>query len=375
MTKASTKPILSIMKQTLGSILDFLSSLKITVIGLSILFLLILWGTIYQIDNGIYLAKRDIFYTWFITVGIIPLPGGILIFAVLGINMTISMFRRIPYKWKNIGLFIMHWGLILLLVGALQIHYFSEEGMIGLWEGGETDLIYLSNEWNVNLLNDNNEIIKSIPFDNKINKSIKNLLPSKAGIEVQVLKFADSALPAYAENSVLNSSGIRDFKVQKGSDSAMIPGLILQFTKSEQNIEILLFGGDSSPTVLDSEAGISLQLKEESMKLPFSLKLKDFSAFFYQETEMPKSFTSNVELTKDGFIREATISMNTPLRTSDFTIYQTSYQVDQSGKEASIFTVVKNGYRLFPYIVSIIITIGLILHFILSLTPFKERIL
>jgi len=58
--------------------------------------------------------------------------------------------------------------------------------------------------------------------------------------------------------------------------------------------------------------------------------------------------------------------MNEPLRYKGYTFYQASFSQSESG-ETSILAVVKNYGRLFPYISSIIMSIGLLIHLLIKL--------
>jgi hypothetical protein len=59
--------------------------------------------------------------------------------------------------------------------------------------------------------------------------------------------------------------------------------------------------------------------------------------------------------------------MNKPLRYKNFALFQSSYFEDRQGNEYTVLAVVKNAFRLFPYIASGIIFIGMLLHFIMAL--------
>ena len=58
------------------------------------------------------------------------------------------------------------------------------------------------------------------------------------------------------------------------------------------------------------------------------------------------------------------IQMNDPLRYRGYTFYQASFM--QGETETTILAVVKNVGRLFPYISSIIMCIGLLIHLVLA---------
>lgn len=111
---------------------------------------------------------------------------------------------------------------------------------------------------------------------------------------------------------------------------------------------------------------------EKLVLLPFSIELIDFEKQFHPQTLIPKSFKSVVNLTDGDLRQERIISMNDPLRYKGYTFYQASFSENSQG-ESSELAVVKNQGRLFPYISTIIISLGLILHLIFSAPKTKKQ--
>ena len=58
--------------------------------------------------------------------------------------------------------------------------------------------------------------------------------------------------------------------------------------------------------------------------------------------------------------------MNEPLRHKGYTFFQASF-IDDSDVETTVLATVKNYGRLFPYISSIIMSIGLLIHLLLMM--------
>ena len=68
---------------------------------------------------------------------------------------------------------------------------------------------------------------------------------------------------------------------------------------------------------------------------------------------------------------EVLIKMNEPLRHNGYTFYQSSF-FEGEFSDISVFAVVENYGRLFPYISSIIMCIGILLHLILKIPRGKR---
>ena len=64
--------------------------------------------------------------------------------------------------------------------------------------------------------------------------------------------------------------------------------------------------------------------------------------------------------------------MNEPLRHKGYTFFQASF-IDDSEVETTVLATVKNYGRLFPYISSIIMSIGLLIHLLVMMPKMVKR--
>lgn len=143
-------------------------------------------------------------------------------------------------------------------------------------------------------------------------------------------------------------------------------------------------GGDSLGTwlVSDSLAAAqhfelagrkwSIQLRPARYYKPYSLTLLDFTHETYPGTQIPKNFSSKVNLVdpevKDN--RQVLIYMNHPLRYRGDTYYQSGFEPDNSG---TVLQVVRNpGYQA-PYVACLVVSLGLIYQFTFHLAGFSRR--
>ena len=102
-------------------ILSWLASSQITVVCLFLLFILTFWGTIAQVQQGLYAAQDRFFNSFFfLAAGFIPFPGAQLVLWVLFVNlisMMIMTYKKYT-QWQNAGLLIIHFGLIIYFFAA-----------------------------------------------------------------------------------------------------------------------------------------------------------------------------------------------------------------------------------------------------------------
>jgi hypothetical protein len=78
----------------LDRLIDFFTSLRLTVVCLALGLVLVFWGTLAQVDLGLYKAQNEYFRSFFIYLGpkgaswrFPVFPGGYLIGGVLLINL------------------------------------------------------------------------------------------------------------------------------------------------------------------------------------------------------------------------------------------------------------------------------------------------
>ena len=364
-------------KQT---IIKFSYSLKLTVACLILLAILTTWGTIYQADNGLYAAKAKFFISWFFLAGgFIPLPGAALVLSVLFLNLISSMIFRIGLRLKNIGNLLTHLGILILLIGGFFTFLFSQESVLMLKEGEKSSWSNSYHAWELSVWKDVQGIrhFSSISF-NDLDKDEKiNFPDSPISIRVKEAFRNASAFRNRERSSntdILNSSGIISID-QKETDpepEGNIPGLVL-FSEDLKK-DILLYGGENIHTSAEIKGDIyNFSLRKLRKKLPLELGLLDFRIEKYPGSEIVKSYESTVEIRHDDLKREVIISMNKPFRYKDYTFFQSRYQITPAGVEYSIFAVVKNSGRLLPYVSSIVVFIGMLIHFILMLFRRKNE--
>ena len=126
----------------LDRLISFFTSLRLTVVCLALGLVLVFWGTLAQVDLGLYKAQNEFFRSFLIYWGpkgaswrIPVFPGGYLIGGVLVLNLIASQCRRFTFTASKAGLWMVHVGLILLLLGQLLTDLLSHESTLHLRNG------------------------------------------------------------------------------------------------------------------------------------------------------------------------------------------------------------------------------------------------
>src|SRR2546421_11890964 len=123
----------------LDRLIKFFTSMRLTVVCLGLGLVLVFIGTLAQVDLGLYKAQNEFFRSFFIFWGPkgagwkMPIfPGGYLVGGVLLINLVAAHFSRFKWTRKKAGIWLVHFGIILLLLGQLLTDMLSHESALHL---------------------------------------------------------------------------------------------------------------------------------------------------------------------------------------------------------------------------------------------------
>ena len=134
-------------------LIKFFSSLKLTVWLLTASMLLVFFGTLDQVHFGIWQTQKLYFESFFVVWSYpeqwgfyqqlfwlrLPLPGGYLLGGFLLINLLAAHITRFQLSLKKCGLFLIHFGLILLIISELLTDLVSHESQMRIDEGSRSN--------------------------------------------------------------------------------------------------------------------------------------------------------------------------------------------------------------------------------------------
>ncbi|HRT06915.1 MAG TPA: cytochrome c biogenesis protein ResB [Candidatus Paceibacterota bacterium] len=376
----------------LDRIIQFFSSLKLTVVCLGLGLVLVFWGTMAQVEMGLYQAQNEFFRSLFIYwkpegSGLkIPIfPGGYLVGTVLLINLIAAHIQRFELSRKKIGLFLVHSGLILLLVGQLLTDLLSQESMLHLREGETKN--YTEADTDVELAiadvtdRDSDKVV-AIDYRRllKPNPIQHEALP----FAVEVRKFyvnsvlADRAKDAKEPPPATMGFGPQLVVEEKPPVTAMdkrnVPSAVIELRSGGNSLGTWLVSGYINQPQRFTHEGrtYELSLRRTRLYKPYSIQLLDFRHDVYPGTDIPKNFSSRVRVMRPdtGEDREVLIYMNNPLRYAGETYYQASFDTDNEG---TILQVVRNPSWLAPYFACILVSAGLIIQFMMHMMGFVRK--
>ena len=357
-------------------IVQVLSSVKITVACLFWLFVLTFWGTVAQVEHGLYAAQERYFYSFFFkAAGFFPFPGAQLVLWVLFFNLVASAVTHFIklHHWRYVGLKISHFGVLIYFVAAFITFHVMQESNVHLLEGEGTNVSSSYHEWEMAYWKEPGNTREVTACD--VTKSKPGDILPFTGVPwtITVGQFYLNSAAYTKTQSVLrllNGSGITLLEPKdmvKEREKNIAGGIFSLQISGEKNYTLLLYGGESQPTrVSINGQDYYFSLRHKRYALPFIIQLKKFKAEFHPGTNVASSYESMVEVVQPGARRDVRIYMNNPLRHKDYTFYQASYDVDAMGRQYSTLAVVRNFGQVLPYIACFVVFFGLALHFLIA---------
>ena len=365
--------------------IKFLSSVRITVICLFLLFILTFWGTIAQVNQGLYAAQERFFSSFFFLAGgWLPFPGAQLVLWVLFVNLLCALwdhFRKHP-EWTYIGSKITHLGLLLYFAAAFFIFHLSEESYIHLQEGDATNISTSYNDWELAYWQKTGGSRQVAALDTKNFKPGNQLSFNNPDFSLKVIQYYPNA-DAFENGNKMEVRNLISIdkiglitpkpKDKEREKNVAAGGFEIDFDGKAHTL--LLYGAETAgtPVTINGHA-YNFILRHKSYPLPMTIKLDHFKAEFHPGTEMAKSYESLVTVTTGSLKRQVRIYMNNPLRYKDYTFYQASYDTDNMGRQSSTLAVVKNSARVLPYISCLMVFAGLALHFLIQAFAAKAKL-
>ncbi|MBI2336157.1 MAG: cytochrome c biogenesis protein ResB [Deltaproteobacteria bacterium] len=363
------------LKKILQNIAEFLTQTEIVFYCLFWLMVLVVVGTIAQRYVGLFQAQQQYFSSFILWFGPAPLPGGYTTLGIIFINLVFFLIFKSVWKKENLGIIITHLGVLLLLVGAFLTAGFSTEGSMVIQEGATSN--FVRDYHNVELVVRDTSPEDSDQETNFTQGWLKpgsvlktDLLPFK----IQVLSFCKNCDPI-RRNQPADLS-YRGFA--KNFDLASLP----LDKEDERNRAGIFFKIDGADTLTNGTYALlefmpvaqtlrvggkiyELEIRRARTYLPFRIHLIDFEKQIYPGTNKARSYKSVVTLIDEGIQQRSVIQMNQPLRYKNYTFFQASF-IEGDGQETTVLAVVKNVGRLFPYISSLIMCIGLLVHLLIQ---------
>lgn len=324
------------------------------------LMVLLTAGTLAQLPLGLYAAQKMFFSTFIVWIWFIPLPGGYTLIGILAICLLSKFLLQSEWSFRKAGINTAHFGVLMLLFGGLITAINAKESFMVIPEGAESSYLYDYHQRTLYIFKDN-ALEQAIPFKNlklRITDIPFELNVLNTCANCQILKRGEEG----NYKGMAQFMSLHDLPPSKEPESD-IPGVTFKISGlKDQDGTFVAFEGMPEPIILNAkDSEYKIIFGKQQSKLPFGIRLVDFKKEAYPGTEKARAYSSDVIITDKDIEWPGRIEMNAPLRYKGYTFYQSSFEQMDSA-QATILSVVENEGRLFPYIGTIILAVGLLLH-------------
>jgi hypothetical protein len=394
-----------------------IASLRLTVWLFVLAVLLVFFGTLALVDQGLHTVLHRYFRAWIAWIpgqalvrfgqkfyGVsktaevswgFPFPGGWLIGAVLLVNLLAAHAVRFKISWKRSGILILHAGLVMIMVNELITGLFAVENRMIIEKDHSKNYLEDHRELELAIIDPSNpqtdDVVvipgsrlrkggliqhDDLPFDVQVVQYMVNSKlvdaatanttnPATAGDGRNYIALARPEVPGARSDKEDDVPAVYVTFKKKGSDESL--GTYLTTTLFS-NYWMLQEPERPQQVTLDGKT-YSVFLRAKRTYTPYAVHLLEFKHEFYEGTSTPKNFSSKVRVEEpaSGEEREALIYMNNPLPYRGETFYQTGWL---PGDKGTILQVVRNPGSQLPYVACAMVSLGMLIHFSLHLVGF-----
>src|SRR5579883_1729869 len=415
-------------------VLKPIASLRLTVVLFLLGILLIFFGTVAQLDNGVWTVVAKYFWSWVVDVpfdlfrkflavfwqekfpsgttweGTFPFPGGILLGLLMVINLLAAHFillgdlvattirqssregafsRFAMALVKRSGIYLIHGGLLLLFAGEFITREYAIEQRMVIDEGKSTNFADDIRHYELAIIDKSPvDVDHVVTIPEKMLKRKDRITHSELPFDVEVTDFMVNSLLVQVRpgesNPADSGSGLTLKAIPKPEISGVDPNQKVDFPSAY--VKLYKKGTDerigtylasmhlSGEDVKVGDKTYEISLRFKRYYKPYRVYLDKFSFDRYTGTQKAKNYSSDVRVYDDLgnlVIPHQHIAMNEPLRYNGETFYQSSF--DERTEKTTILQVVENpGWQL-PYIACVVVGLGLIIHFLIHLVRFLLR--
>ena len=296
---------------------------------------------------------------------------------------------------KRAGIVLLHLGIGLLMLGELLVGIAAVESQIQIIEGQTVNFAMDSRQMELALIDTSDpeaDEVFAIP-QSRFRKD-EVISDESLPVAVEVLAYMPNsslrrATPA-DKNLATQGAGLREIAKEiapiSGTDRSgrsNRPTAYVRFLDkdSQEPLAVLrlslidwMTGRAERLNIGDRTLNVQLRYKHDYK--PFSMHLVNVEQQVYMGTQTAKSYASEIRLVdpEHNVDREVRIWMNNPLRYRGATFYQSNYGTDPaSRKEYTGLQVVTNtGWRI-PYVSCMIVAIGMLAQFWVTLSRYLTR--
>ncbi len=389
-------------------LLEPIASLKLTVALFALSIVLVFYGTWAQVDQGIWYVVSRYFRSFYVWIPVkvllfhkinsnpfsILFPGGWLLGSLLMTNLLAAHALRFKMTWRRSGIFILHAGIIVMMLSEFITGVFAVEGVMQIVEGGDANYVQHPHNPELAIVDVSDPAIddtvaipasilrrgsitdENLPFDIEVSDYMVNsvevrLNPDKANaataglgkeVSVRAAPPVSGTDPKQSYDEAAAYVTLKDKATGKAIDTYLV-----RLFWPEQRFQF----GDKS---------YEIALRPKRSYRPFSIHLDKAQMIVWPGISKPKDFSSFVRILDEQGkeIRSARIYMNHPLYFNGETYFQAQMDMhaDRQRMVTGLQVVYDPGKWIplgLPILSCIMVGVGMLVHFGIHLIEFLQR--
>jgi ABC-type transport system involved in cytochrome c biogenesis permease subunit len=324
--------------------------------------------------------------------------------------------------FKRAGIVLLHAGIGLLMLSELLVGTSAVEGQLHIREGDTVNYVQDIREVELAIVDETDpqddrmmvvpqSLLKSgtdvsdaknlLPFDVRVVQFLQNAdvrmlkgddkNPATKGLGREMFAAEAAAGVGASSSSKVDESAVYVEFRKKGTDESLGTYLfsLLQSRLQESRERSGMTDSEirssvppfllkmSEPEIIEADGKpYHVALRFKRTYKPYSMRLIDVHTEYYPGTTTPKDYSSTIRLTEPArdVDRDVKIWMNNPLRFAGETFYQSSVGPDPiTEAETTGLQVVTNSGWMIPYVSCMIVGVGMLFQFGLTLLRFLKR--
>jgi ResB-like family len=385
--------------------LERVADLRITVTLFALSLFLVFYGTLAQIDKGVWSVVAEYFRSPLVWIplktvlfraadvpGAIPYPGGWLLGALLFINLVAAHIVSFKPTWRRTGIWLIHSGIVLMMLGEVLTGLFQVEGQMRINVDESTDYVEYPAAPELAVV-DTSDVKKDrvtvVPTARLLRRGL--ISDEQLPFDIEVVRYMVNSQLADARASDANDAdrglGLQLIALERPEGVGVDPDQKIDLAATYVRLKRKGTGESLGTYMLSIELiepehievdgkRYQVSLRSKRAYRPFTFNLQKLNVAFYLNTDIPKDYSSFIHLSdpKQKEERDVRISMNNPLTYAGETFYQSGVHQDDMGRwRMTTLQVVRNPGWMLPYLSCVLVACGMLFHFGLNLVRFIER--
>lgn len=287
------------------------------------------------------------------------------------------------------GIVLIHAGLILMLLGEFITGIGASEGRMSIPEFGASNVISDVREAEIAFVTETDDgklknIVIPQPMIVRADKSDQKITDPALPLSVRI----DAWMPNSAKTDYVFRDGdptdvvwsVKEVPTVTGTEqSEDRPSVMATFYNGDEVVgrHLLSTWESVAPVQVEVDGRVwDVSLRFKQTPLDYTLQLNDFRNDQFTGTRIARNYSSDMRLAAEarGDTRDTYIKMNQPLRYDSKAFFQSGFfQQPLNRNLGTILQVADNPGAWVPYLSCVIVTLGLTIHFVVSLIKYGRR--